>query len=60
MSGSNDKDLPSQDELDQMSKEELVTLGTNLDGVEASTGPTGIPSPAPAWRSGPSVRWRSG
>ena len=34
MSGSNDKDLPSQDELDQMSKEELVKLGTNLDGVE--------------------------
>ncbi|MGC4959966.1 ubiquinol-cytochrome c reductase iron-sulfur subunit [Gordonia sp. DT218] len=29
--GGND---PSQDELDQMSKEELVKLGTNLDGVE--------------------------
>ncbi len=29
-----DKDLPSQEELEQMSSDELVTLGTNLDGVQ--------------------------
>lgn len=33
MSGS-DKDVPSRDELEQMSTDELVKLGTNLDGVE--------------------------
>ena len=33
MSGSG-KDVPSRDELEQMSTEELVKLGTNLDGVE--------------------------
>ncbi|MDL9937364.1 ubiquinol-cytochrome c reductase iron-sulfur subunit [Gordonia sp. ABSL1-1] len=27
-------DVPSQDELEQMSQDELVKLGTNLDGVE--------------------------
>ncbi|MCH5644500.1 MULTISPECIES: ubiquinol-cytochrome c reductase iron-sulfur subunit [unclassified Gordonia (in: high G+C Gram-positive bacteria)] len=31
---SSDKSSPSKDELDQMSSEELVKLGTNLDGVE--------------------------
>ena len=30
----NDKDTPSNDELDEMSNDELVKLGTNLDGVE--------------------------
>ncbi|NED60253.1 menaquinol-cytochrome C reductase, partial [Streptomyces sp. SID10244] len=34
MSATGGNDVPSQDELDQMSKEELVKLGTNLDGVE--------------------------
>ncbi|AZG43662.1 cytochrome bc1 complex Rieske iron-sulfur subunit [Gordonia insulae] len=34
MSASGGKDDPSKDELDQMSNEELVKLGTNLDGVE--------------------------
>ena len=29
-----DKDVPTKDELDQMSNDELVKLGTNLDGVE--------------------------
>ena len=29
-----DKDAPSADELDQMTNDELVKLGTNLDGVE--------------------------
>ena len=33
MSGA-DKDVPTQDELEQMSNDELVKLGTNLDGVE--------------------------
>lgn len=28
------KDVPSKDELEQMSNDELVKLGTNLDGVE--------------------------
>ncbi|GAB16676.1 menaquinol-cytochrome c reductase iron-sulfur protein [Gordonia effusa NBRC 100432] len=30
----NDKDTPSNEELEQMSNDELVKLGTNLDGVE--------------------------
>ncbi|MBR7192813.1 MULTISPECIES: ubiquinol-cytochrome c reductase iron-sulfur subunit [unclassified Gordonia (in: high G+C Gram-positive bacteria)] len=30
----NDKAVPSRDELEQMSTDELVKLGTNLDGVE--------------------------
>ncbi|MGW0036100.1 cytochrome bc1 complex Rieske iron-sulfur subunit [Gordonia sp. NPDC003376] len=30
----NDKDVPTKDEIDQMSNDELVKLGTNLDGVE--------------------------
>lgn len=34
MSATGGKDDPSQDELDQMSKDDLVKLGTNLDGVE--------------------------
>ncbi|MEE3852408.1 ubiquinol-cytochrome c reductase iron-sulfur subunit [Gordonia sp. LSe1-13] len=34
MSANDGKDTPSQDELDQMSNDELVKLGTNLDGVE--------------------------
>ncbi len=34
MSATGGKDDPSQDELDQMSNDELVKLGTNLDGVE--------------------------
>ncbi|MYR05181.1 Rieske 2Fe-2S domain-containing protein [Gordonia sp. SID5947] len=34
MSATGGNDVPSQDELDQMSKEDLVRLGTNLDGVE--------------------------
>ncbi|MFW0787423.1 ubiquinol-cytochrome c reductase iron-sulfur subunit [Gordonia sp. CPCC 206044] len=34
MSATGGNDTPSQDELDQMSSEELVKLGTNLDGVE--------------------------
>ncbi|GAB90438.1 cytochrome bc1 complex Rieske iron-sulfur subunit [Gordonia rhizosphera] len=34
MSATGGKDVPSQDELDQMSSDELVKLGTNLDGVE--------------------------
>ncbi|MGV9710240.1 cytochrome bc1 complex Rieske iron-sulfur subunit [Gordonia sp. NPDC003424] len=34
MSATGGNDGPSQDELDQMSKDELVKLGTNLDGVE--------------------------
>lgn len=34
MSAHDGNDSPSKDELDQMSHEELVKLGTNLDGVE--------------------------
>ncbi|ROZ87643.1 ubiquinol-cytochrome c reductase iron-sulfur subunit [Gordonia sp. OPL2] len=34
MSANDGKDVPSKDDLDQMSKEDLVKLGTNLDGVE--------------------------
>jgi ubiquinol-cytochrome c reductase iron-sulfur subunit len=34
MSGEKPKELPSEDELAQMSRDELVRLGTELDGVE--------------------------